>query len=330
MRHKFFWPLFPLILLLMQGCYLIEQGKGQLDLRWNQVPIQEAVLAESNPEYQKLLSLIPEVKAFAEQDLRLLSSENYSGYYATDKKGITFVVTASPKNRLEPYTWWFPIIGSVPYKGFFQQENALKLKESLEQEGYDTWLFSAVAYSTLGWFKDPVTTPMLRRGTFPLVETVIHEMTHVTLYVKDQGDFNEQLASFVGQQGAKLFFHNSQKLSAHQLQQVQENKQRNRQLSKLIYHSIPKLEKLYGQALPIRETLQQREALFSELIDEIVLLFPGISRSHWQFNNARLLQYRRYKEESPLFKQLWAKSEENWPKFWQLVDDYVVQQGWKS
>lgn len=330
MNSKPFLPLVLLLLLTLPGCYLLEQGKGQMDLRFSQVSIEEAIEKEKNPEFKKLLASVPDVKRFAVEKVLLEPTVNYDGYYHTEQRGITFVVTAARKDQLAPHTWWFPIIGSVPYKGYFNERKALELQRELEEEGLDTWLFAAPAYSTLGWFKDPITTPMLRYGAFSLTDTVIHEMTHVTLYVNGQGDFNEQLATFVGQKGAELYFQEKGELSEEKLDSIKADKKRRVRRSLLIQSYIPKLEELYKQDLPFKETLKQRTAIFKQLTDELLRLHPKTSREQWQFNNARILQYRRYKPEAPLFRETWEKSNRDWKKFWKLIQQYVEDQGWET
>ncbi|MCP4750984.1 MAG: aminopeptidase [Proteobacteria bacterium] len=307
------------ISVLAQGCYLIKQGKGQLELRYNQIPMAEAILKETNPDYRRLLAAVSQIKEFAEKRISLEETRNYSGYYATSQRGITFVVTACEKNRLSPYSWWFPIIGSVPYKGFFQERDALALEKELQSEGYDTWLFVAPAYSTLGWFEDPITTPMLRRGHYYLAETIIHEMTHVTVYVKGDGTFNEQLASFVGQKGAFQYLREKDILNENQLEKIKRKRQRNQKLTRIVGKYIPGLKKLYGKPYPLEEIVREREIIFSKLTDEILTTFPHLTREDWKFNNARLLQYLRYKSESKVFQEAWDKSEKNWEKFWELI-----------
>ncbi len=317
-----------LTLLTLQGCYLSDQAVGQFDLIWNQVPIASFIKTEVNQEHKQLLSLVPEVKRYGETVLSLKETENYNGYFETRQEGITFVVTASHRFRLEPYTWWFPIIGSVPYKGYFNKIKAIELKEQLERDGYDTWLFAAPAYSTLGWFKDPVTTPMLKTGTFSLVETILHEMSHTTLYVDDQGDFNEQLASFVGNLGAEQFFRQKDLLSKKQMRDVKEKKQRAANFNRWVLSFIPRFLALYEQESSTEQAQKKKTALFEELIGGISEIYPKIPRENWQFNNARLLQFRRYKPNSELFEEFWLKSGQDWRTFWSLVRKYIKDKNW--
>lgn len=316
--------------LTLQSCYLSDQAAGQFDLVWNQIPIEIFVKSEANPEFKRLLNLIPQVKQYGEESVKLKKTDNYSGYFETDKKGITFVVTASHKYQLEPYTWWFPIIGSVPYKGYFKKAAAIELSEELQNKGYDTWLFAAPAYSTLGWFKDPVTTPMLKAGTFSLVETILHEMSHTTIYLNNQGDFNEQLATFVGQIGAEQFFMESDILSEKQLLEVKTRKKRSAKFNQSVNSFIPRFQTLYEQNLSQRETQIRKENLFQELISEILKIYPNIPKENWKFNNARLLQFRRYKQNSRFFEETWAKSGQDWAIFWDLLRQRVKEKTWKG
>ncbi|MBT4286443.1 MAG: hypothetical protein HOD92_03835 [Deltaproteobacteria bacterium] len=311
----------------LPGCYLLEQTSGQLDLRFNQIKIDKAIQQEENANIKNQLREVPSVKQFAEKNLHLQKTENYTGYYHTDQVGITFVVTASPKDKLEPYTWWFPIIGRVPYKGFFDKADALKLEKELQSEGFDTWLFAAPTYSSIGWFKDPITTPMLKKGLYYLIDTIIHEMVHVTLYVNDQGDFNEQLAVFVAHKGA--FEYLKTKTDGDLIIKKEIQHRRNRfLLHETLQIYLKQLEELYSGDQSITTILQKRAEIFKNITTAILKIFPHSKSKNWQFNNARLLQLRRYQQESPLLKEIWEKSNNNWENFWDHINSYIKQQKW--
>ena len=316
--------------LSLQSCYLMEQGMGQLQIQWHQVPLEEAIEAEQNPHYRKMLASVPSIKQFSVNVLLLKPTDNYTTYYHTPGKGVSFVVTASAKDQLKPYTWWFPIISSVPYKGFFDKEDALALEAKLKEKGYDTWMFAATAYSTLGWFRDPLTTPMLRRGYESFVGSLIHEMVHTTLYIEGEGDFNEQLASFVETRGMIAYFRHEGLLTEEREEKIWRMKQKRQQYHHILKKAIDQLEALYAQDLDTSVILDRRAEIFEALEAELVRVYPGKSEGYWRFNNARLLQHRRYSDESELFKQMWQESETDWKRFWQLVNRYVREKGWRG
>jgi predicted aminopeptidase len=318
------------LMISLQSCYLVKQGVGQFKLRFEQVPLEQAIADEQNEDYRQLLKSVPSIKQFAVNRLGLKDNENHTGYYFTAAEGVVFVVTASPKTKLEPYTWWFPLVGTVPYKGFFDRTDAVKYEERFKLKGFDTWLFAAPAYSTLGWFKDPLTTPMLKKGKYSLVSTLIHEMVHSTLYIKGQGDFNEQLAAFVEDKGTEAYFQFYNLLDESKRMSIRENKEKRKEFAALVENSIFRLNKLYDSGAEEPVMLAQRDALFSQLTGEVEKLYPERPTGYWAFNNARLLQYRRYREDSALFDGFWHQSGQDWQQFWSILKAYVTNQGWHS
>ena len=186
--------------------YGYVQGKGQLEIIWNARPVQEYLDDQNTPDSirQKLL-LVNKVKAYAVQELGISPSNNYTSMYDQKGKPLMWVVTASEPFALEPSMWEFPIVGSFPYKGFFDPEMAVAERDRLADEGLDAGIRNAGGWSTLGWLDDPILSEMLKRNEGQLAELIIHELTHFTLFVKDSVQFNENLASFVGKQGAIKF-----------------------------------------------------------------------------------------------------------------------------
>ena len=197
------------VLFFTSGCqvsYLFHAAAGQLRLLYHAVPVEDVLQRDSLPEAErKRLSLVSRVKDFGENELGLKKSESYQTINLKDQSPI-FTVSASPKDKLALKTWWFPVAGHVPYLGFFDLEAARKERDGLAAEGFDAFVGKAEAYSTLGWFNDPLTLNLIQGSDLNLVETILHEMTHATLYVKGQGEFNEGLAQLVGKRGALLFF----------------------------------------------------------------------------------------------------------------------------
>lgn len=152
------------------------------------------------------LRLVLEARRFAEARLGLTAGASFTQYSRLRRDTLVLVLSAARRDTLAPYTWWFPVVGRFPYKGFFDFNEARRTAERMQRAGYDTYLRPAAAFSTLGWFNDPLLSTTLRLDSLDLVETVIHELTHGTVFVRNEVAFNESFASFVGAHGAAAFF----------------------------------------------------------------------------------------------------------------------------
>jgi len=198
-----------LLTLPLTGCqisYLFQAAAGQFRFLYYAVPVEEVLQQDSlSAEEKRRLSLVSRIKEFGENELGLKKSDNYETINLKDRSPV-YTVSASPKDKLALVSWWFPVAGHVPYLGFFDLEAARKERDSLLAKDLDTFVGRAEAYSTLGWFRDPLSLHLLQGSDLNLVETLLHEMTHTTFYVKGQGEFNEGLAQLVGKRGALLFF----------------------------------------------------------------------------------------------------------------------------
>jgi len=186
--------------------YGINQGIGQGKIIWGARPITEVLEDKSVVDSVKnKLRLIQEIKRFAEDSLGINPTDNYTTFYDQKGKPLLWVVTACPPYEFKAHEWTFGFLGKFSYKGHFEKQKALNDSASLAGLGYDTDIGEVRAWSTLGWFKDPILSSMLRASEGDLANLIIHELTHSTLYVKDDVDFNENLASFIGDKGALLF-----------------------------------------------------------------------------------------------------------------------------
>jgi predicted aminopeptidase len=136
----------------------------------------------------------------------LRAGDSFTTYSQLDGDTLVLVLSAAYRDRLERYTWWFPIVGRVPYKGFFDADVAQRSSRDLERRGFDVHLRPAAAFSTLGFFNDPLLSTTLRQDSLDLANTVIHETTHSTFYGRGEAVFNESFANFVGARGAAWFF----------------------------------------------------------------------------------------------------------------------------
>jgi predicted aminopeptidase len=152
------------------------------------------------------LRLVLEARTFANDSLRLPAEDAFTQYTALEGDTLVLVLSGARKDWLAAKTWWFPVVGRVPYKGFFALDDAERAERALAADGFDTYLRPASAFSTLGWFNDPLLSTTLASDSVDLVNTVIHELTHNRYFAKDEATFNESFANFVGARGAERFF----------------------------------------------------------------------------------------------------------------------------
>jgi len=186
--------------------YLARAAYEEARILARREPIEDLLQGDLDADTRLKLELTLQTRKFAEQGLGLEIGGSYTSLARVDQSQIVYVVSAARHDRLEPYLWWFPIVGHVPYRGYFRREAAKSLARTLERQGFDTYVRSAMAFSTLGYFNDPLLSHLLRREPVDLVETILHELLHTTVYVKGQTAFNESFANFVGHRGAMEFF----------------------------------------------------------------------------------------------------------------------------
>ena len=199
-----------LIALVVWQWELVSYGyrlaKGQLTILLNTQPVAGVLTDPAYPDsLKRKIELIGEIKRFAMDSLKLDPSGSYESFYDLHGKPLMWMLIGSEKYRLVPVEFSVPILGKFPYRGFFDRHRLLKADSLLQKQGYDTRINEVAAYSTLGFFKEPILSNMLERSPGSLAELIIHELTHGTLFVKDNLEYNENLADFVGEYGAQRF-----------------------------------------------------------------------------------------------------------------------------
>ncbi|HUF26876.1 MAG TPA: aminopeptidase [Gemmatimonadaceae bacterium] len=189
------------------GCYLGRAGWEEAKILAGRRPI-EALVADPTLDdaTRAKLRIVLAARAFAADSLSLAAGRSFTMFTKLERDTLLLLLSAARRDALEARTWWFPIVGRVPYKGFFHFDQAHREARRLESDGYDTFLRPASAFSTLGWFNDPLLSTTLRLDSLELTNTVIHELVHNTFYPPGQAVFNESFANFVGARGAAWFF----------------------------------------------------------------------------------------------------------------------------
>src|SRR5690348_3292395 len=195
-------------LLTPTGCYLSRAGWEEAKILAGRRRIVRMVEdSTTDPNTRARLRLVLAARGFAADSIKLRTGDSFTTYSHLDRDTLVLVVSGAYRDRLEAYTWWFPIVGRVPYKGFFDFDAAKQAARDLEARGFDAYVRPSPAFSTLGFFNDPLLSTTLRGSdSLDLANTVIHELTHNTFYAPGQAVFNESFANFVGARGSAWFF----------------------------------------------------------------------------------------------------------------------------
>lgn len=296
---------------MLGGCYLLKQGVGMLNSYGGAREIGAALeRGELADEERALLRTVRQVRTFAMQELGLKSNGNYTRYKRIDKGYLVDVVSASEKTRFRARMWRFPLFGSFPYKGFFRREGALRLARRLEERGYDVLVRRVQAFSTLGCLRDPVFSFMTRYSDFELAELIIHEQTHATLFVKNDTEFNEQLATFVGREGALLYLeriHGSESAAYRHA----EGSLRDRERFVDLFHGLHRrLDALYRSGASENEKLRRKRLIIRGFQDDLSRSYQDYFATDAyrhvadvEINNALVLSVMRYTADLSLFER---------------------------
>lgn len=318
MWKKVFLILFSLLgLLALFNWQLVKYGysqaKGQLSIIQKSRPIEEVlgdpVIADS---IKLKIQLIQKVKLFATNELGLAKTENYTSYYDQHGKVSLWNLSACEPFSFSPKEWKFPLLGSFPYKGFFDLDEAKKEYRELVSEGYDARIRSVGGWSTLGWTNDPILSNMLGRSTGSLTELIIHELTHTTLFVKDDIIFNENLASFIGVVGAQQFLSKEYGRNSNEMIEYLDSEEDAKTFRNHMLSSSQALKALYeGFAENLSDSIKekQKHGLINQIISSLDTMRFNNSRYHQIFstnrpNNAYFMSYTRYYSSEDSLKNI--------------------------
>tara|TARA_B100001248_G_scaffold262728_1_gene261732 strand:+ start:6619 stop:7623 length:1005 start_codon:yes stop_codon:yes gene_type:complete len=308
---------FALVFLLFSnsGCislsYINDLAQHQARILRSQESI-EKVLAEKkyDEKTREYLILAKEVLAFVPK-LGLQAKGNYQDYVQLKNDSVSYVVNAAEKFRLQGYQWNYPIVGKLPYKGFPEKEDALKEAEKMKNKGFDVYVRGVSAYSTLGWFKDPIFSSMLSLPKEAFVETLIHEIVHANYFKKGDADYNEQLASFIGYRGALKFFEERGNKTA--IEKLQAKWHDAKIFSDFIAHEISDLRNWYDSQKDLDEEGKNSrlQAIQKRFAAKVIPLLKSESYKAFakiDLNNARLLLFGTYMKEVAAMERDFAAS----------------------
>lgn len=289
--------------------YGLGQAKGQFHILWNARPVSEVLKADVADSLKNKLKLVESIRRFAFDSLDLTPSDNYTTVFDQQGKEVLWVVTACEPYRFEPIVWNFPVVGSFTYKGFFDFEKVKALAIDLKEQGYDVSVRSVSGWSTLGWFKDPILSNMLFEEEGELANTIIHELTHGTLFIPDSMTFNENLASFIGHQGSLRFLNAHYGHHSDKAVRYLEKREDSEKFTHHIIRSAKALDTLYQTLnyLPPRDIERFKQGTIQRAIDELdTVSFHDPSTYEMLFekfppNNAFFISFLSYRERQEEF-----------------------------
>lgn len=316
------------MLLLLNGCsslsYYSQLASGQLQLLRAREPVAEVIADPSrDAKLRTHLAQSQKARAFASEQLHLPDNQSYRLYADIGRPFVVWNVFATQEFSLTPQNHCFPIAGCVAYRGYYSQSAARGEAAIQRLQGMDVSIGGVEAYSTLGWFNDPILNSMLGWGDERLATLIFHELAHQRVYVKDDTEFNESFATFVEQQGTRQW----RAFRGLPADTDAKLKQRD-QFIALVLDTRSRLEKLYAQPLPFEQMRERKAAEFERFRRDYRLMrdsqWAGDKRyDAWvnaPLNNARLLPFGLYDQWVPAFAALFKQVGGDWVRFYAEVE----------
>lgn len=326
------------------GChtlgYYAQAVKGQYQIVAHRERIDKVIADSRTPAaLREQLQLVQRLRAFAGKDLKLPAEGHYLKFTDLHRPYVVWNVQAAHRFSLEPKTWWYPVVGSLDYRGYFSEDAARACAQRLAARGFDVCVDGVDAYSTLGWFDDPVLSTYVNRPEPELAEILFHELGHQRLFVAGDTDFNEAYATTVGQEGARRWLRSQG--DTNRCEEYMASIQRNNQFVHLILNARQRLEAVYGDTmdkdgnvqaarkppLPPDQLSREKQRVFDELRRDYARLKSGwggySGYDDWfgaELNNARLNTIANYYDYLPAFEQLLRLNGGDMERFYGAVE----------
>jgi predicted aminopeptidase len=308
-----------LIVLGATGClqlrYLTQAAAGQEDLNHRGISVRDVVEGNHlDKRTRRLLSHVARIKSFGER-YGLKRTENYERYVWLNRPAVVWVVSACHPLAFRPRTWKFPIVGSITYTGWFDRGEAKAYGEELASHGWDVDVRPSQAYSTLGWFDDPILSTMISDGDEALgdlADVILHETLHATFYIPSQSTLNESVASFFGDELSVRYLDEVVGPDSPERTSYLELRDRGERRGQVMKKAYEDLERLYASALPPPDKLVEKKRIIDGLRAEL-----GIKR---QLTNASLIQYKTYGSGKPELAALFDACERSFPRMLKTLD----------
>lgn len=298
------------VLVLLPACQTLHFYRqavgGQVEIlrksRPNTTVIQDP---QTSSALRRQLQGVEKIRVFARDFLSLPGDSSYGKYADLGRKHVVWVLYAAPEFSLKPKTWHYPAIGEMDYRGYFKEQQTATLAKELRATGHDVFVGGVDAYSTLGWFHDPVLNTFVDQSDIDLAETIFHELTHREIFRRGDTEFNESLANTVAEEGVQRWLrhqHRDADLKKYQTRLV-----RRRQFYREIDQARRDLETLYASALTVQEMRREKAAILAVLRDDFRELrrrWGGHGLEGWlreDLNNGHLVSLKIYADQMPVF-----------------------------
>ena len=310
---------------LLSGCesfnYYRQAASGHLSILAKKVPISEYVSAkDTSPALKSQLNKVLALRRFAEQELALPVKGQYSSYAELNRRYVVWNVFAAPALSTEAKQWCYPVIGCASYRGYYSKVNAQNYAQKLSSQNLDVYLAGVTAYSTLGWFNDPVLNTFIQRSDAELANLIFHELAHQVLYAKGDTVFNESFATVVAKEGVKRWLQHQNNLAAYQ--RFIQDQERHDQFIALVISHRDKLQTLYDTVASDEQKKQGKTDILLALKNQHQRLkqsWGGRSDyDRWfshDINNAQLNTVAAYNDLVPAFEALLVQSHDNLEDF---------------
>lgn len=315
---------------MLSGCsnlqYYNQTVQGHIQVMQQRQPLQQAIdNDEIAPQFRHKLRLVQELLSFAHGELMLPDNGSYRVYADIGRPFVTWNVFAAPELSLQARRWCYPLVGCMEYRGYFSEAGARNYADKLQQMGWEVYVGGARAYSTLGWFQDPVLNTMLDLDDWQIARLIFHELAHQKLYLEDRTPLNEAFAESVARIGLERWL---QTRPAGMAERVQTALLREDSLFSMLLDYRQRLDSLYRSGRSREELLREKDALFARLLDdyrELKRQWQGDGRyDRWlnreQLNNAQLVAISTYRQLLPDFLRLYRKADRDLEEFYRRVE----------
>ena len=318
-------------LLLLSGCapigYYAQAVSGHLELMWLAVPIEEHIRQTHTPDALRAkLARVLVIREFASRDLALPDNGSYRSYADLGRPFVVWNVFATPEFSIKPVESCFPFAGCVTYRGYYSEEAAQRYAAGLAEKGHDIHVGGVPAYSTLGWFDDPVLSTFIQYPEVEVARIVFHELAHQTVYVKDDTMFNESFASIVEEEGVRRWL--EREGTPAQRAAYLESRRRRSEFTAFMLKYRSRLADFYARPAPVEERRAGKQRIFADLDDEYRALktswggFSGYDRLFTRrANNALLASIASYAELVPAFRALLGRNQGDLKAFYEAARD---------